>query len=80
MTQGQRVRVRNFTLSGKEFVEGVATLEHLVRKHPDGVERWMVRFDGDEPGETYSRMVLDEDLVRPAPKHPTKRINLLDPR
>ncbi|MFW9894037.1 MAG: hypothetical protein ACFFFO_17670 [Candidatus Thorarchaeota archaeon] len=81
MTKGQRARIRNFTLSGREFLEGIATLRELVQRGPSSVsERWLVHFDGDCPEEVYPREVLDEDVLGLVPKRPTKRINLLDPR
>ena len=52
---GDRVMVRNSTMSGKRFDEGLAT----VKKVNDTDEHYQVEFD-DERGRTYPRFVTDE--------------------
>lgn len=61
LTKGDRVQVRNVTLGGQSFIEGVAKLIEFRRPVESGGELWMVRFsDGDE----VLRTVFFEDLIQ----------------
>lgn len=60
LKKGDRVKVMNTTYGGKRFVEGIATIvEPTV-----GMDRYMVHFDGDEPGETYARFCEEKNKVK----------------
>lgn len=56
---GSRVIVKNRTLRGKEFTEGIATIRHIHQGDADGVHA-DVEFV-DEPGTTYPRWVFVKD-------------------
>lgn len=59
LEKDDRVRVMNTTYGGEIFVEGIATIiEPTV-----GMDRYMVRFDGDAPGETYARFCEERNKV-----------------
>lgn len=53
---GLRVRVMNRTFSGKEIVEGYATIKEITQGDRQGVHA-VVEFD-DDPGQTFERWVF----------------------
>lgn len=54
--EGVRVRVMNKTISGKEIVEGMATIKKINQGDRQGVHA-DVEFD-EEPGKTYPRWIF----------------------
>ncbi len=60
MKKGDRVKIFNSTMSGKQFVEGMATLIKREAVYSDDEERWLVRFDNDAEDEVYSRFITKE--------------------
>lgn len=59
LRKGDRVIVRNRTLSGEEIIEGKAT---VVAVYPQQ-SRCKVRFDGDPIDETYLRFIEPADKI-----------------
>ncbi len=60
MKKGDRVKIFNSTMSGKRFVEGMATLIKREAVYSDNEERWRVRFDNDAEDEICSRFIKKE--------------------
>jgi len=50
---GDRVTVRNSTLSGHEFIEGTAVVRRLIGKPIDGKQRAAGHFDEDDESPDY---------------------------
>ena len=69
MSKGAVYMIRNMTLSGKPVEEGKARLVKHVSDIPGsgGDETWMVEFL-NEPGATYRRNVLGNDMIQDASK------------
>ena len=66
LEKGDRVIVRNSTLSGEPIIEGEATLvERDDCESYDGRQSWAVRFDEDEfgGGGVYTRWIDPTDIV-----------------
>lgn len=57
---GQRVTIFRQPYTHQDS-EGVAVLLRRVGPKPiDGVEQWLVHFEGDPDGETYQRTLVPE--------------------
>ena len=59
---GDKVLIRNRSLSGRVIVEGEA---FLIQPVINSDIRWIVRFTEDEPGEMFSRCVNEQDKLQP---------------
>lgn len=61
MKKGDKVRIFEDPIT-RQKPEGMATLIKLefVSDSVPRAERWRVRFEGDEPNETYSRTIFLE--------------------
>lgn len=57
LKKGDRVEIGNTTFNGQVIVEGIATIVGPAGPR----DQYIVHFDGDPKGETYSRFCQEEN-------------------
>lgn len=63
MNKGQRVKIYQRPITSELF-EGEAVITEILGRHPfTAGMNCMVKFDHDEDGEEYQRIVMDKDII-----------------